>query len=67
MNKHGSYVCLKFHTIFVRDKAKMAAICFFQYVILCILLDSASKQWTSSKIRAMFSKKNLYYFKNDKT
>ena len=34
---------LKFHTIYVNDKYKIAAICFFKYVILYILLDSASK------------------------
>ena len=34
---------LKFHTIFVKDKYKMAAISFFKYVILCILLNSALK------------------------
>ena len=35
---------LKIHTIFVKDKYKMAAVGFFKKaVILCILLDSASK------------------------
>ena len=35
---------LQFHTIFVKDKYKMAAICLKKKnVILCILLDSASK------------------------
>ena len=43
---------------------------FFKYGILCILLYSASKQWTLSKIRAMFYKKKIILYekmtKNDK-
>ena len=34
---------LTFHTIFVKDKNKMAAICLKKCVILRISLDSASK------------------------
>ena len=56
----------KFHIIFVKEKYKMAAICFFNMLFCGFYLTLHQNNGHEAKLE-LFYKKKIYYMNNNKT